>query len=90
MSDSAYIWLWETLAQELGEERAQALQAEYKARQRQARLQVEAEKARVELPDLRRKLEGAERQGATGLIKKYQAMVAKRERVLAEVDEGAA
>lgn len=86
---SPYDWLWQTLAAELGAEKAEAIRVEYQQRRRQASQQAKVERARHELPSLREKLRAAMHTTKTPAweIKKLREMIAKRERIIAQAGQ---
>jgi len=83
---AATVWLRQRLAQELGAARAEALWLEYKARQAAQRRQEAGARATADLPALRQQLIQALQAGKAGEVTKYRAMIAKRERLVAEAE----
>ena len=85
---SPHAWLWQTLANELGAEKAEAMRVEYQQRKRQASKQRKGDQARAELPALREKLKAAMRSTSAteGEIRKLRDMIASRERKVAQAE----
>ena len=81
-------WLWQTLAAELGADRAEAIRVEYQQRKRRTSQQTRLDQARRELPALREKLKAALRTTKTPAsdIKKLREMIASRERKITQAD----
>lgn len=83
-----HTWLWQTLAAELGAERAEAIREEYQQRKRRTSQQTKIDQARRELPALREKLKVALRTTKTPAheITKLREMIASRARKIAQAE----